>query len=170
MHKLRMTSAQRDVHTAISLQDGCTYAELAQLVDKSPAAVAQTVRTLCDRGLVRIERDTVPPTSGKRKAVSVIRCHAIDPAEAARKQSEAAAKAGSLNDQLRELEELRAFKAMAIKRYPDLVVPEITFRARKIVARTFEQQNDMLKAQEFIAGRHDHTPIMLATIAALEGD
>lgn len=60
----------------------------------------------------------------------------------------------------RELEE---WKAEAIRRYPDLAVPEIVLRARRIAARTNPDFSDSL-----LAGKKDESPLMKAVIAALE--
>lgn len=62
-----------------------------------------------------------------------------------------------------EIIALREWQAEALRRYPDLAVPDIVFRARQIVAKAAPEHRE-----EALDGRLDKKPIMLATIAALE--
>ena len=62
-----------------------------------------------------------------------------------------------------ELDELRAWKADAIARYPDLGVDPIVLEAREIVAGLVDEK----LAADVRSGRKDGCPIMLATIQGL---
>jgi hypothetical protein len=66
-----------------------------------------------------------------------------------------------------ELIELRAWKASAIARYPDLAVAEVVLKARKIVSEL--AKHDKVMFTDIVAGRKDNSLAMRATVAALEG-
>jgi hypothetical protein len=65
-----------------------------------------------------------------------------------------------------ELEDLRAFKKMALGRYPDLAVPDVLLRARKLAAAQF---TDIAAKTAIFGGQKDGSPMMRAIVAALEG-
>lgn len=59
--------------------------------------------------------------------------------------------------------ELQLWKNEAINRFPELTVPDIVLRARRIAAKANPDFADAL-----LAGKKDSSPIMLAVVAALE--
>jgi hypothetical protein len=61
------------------------------------------------------------------------------------------------------IRELMEWREEALRRFPDLAVPDIVRRARQIVAKAAPEHR-----AEALDGRLDKKPIMLATIAALE--
>jgi len=63
---------------------------------------------------------------------------------------------------------LEAWKADAIKRFPDLAVDPAIITARKKVAALYRADGDNMKASAVIAGQHDHTPIMRAVASVIE--
>lgn len=65
------------------------------------------------------------------------------------------------------ISELEQWRNDAIIRYPDLAVPDVVLRARKIVAEQLESHDAHGKA-ETLAGRRDHTMLIKAVVAALE--
>lgn len=60
----------------------------------------------------------------------------------------------------KKVEELLAWKAQAIKRFPDLAVHPLMLEARKRVAKSFTDCNDHTKAKSVIAGECDNSPIV----------
>lgn len=62
-----------------------------------------------------------------------------------------------------ELAELRAWKADAIARYPDLGVKPVVLEARKIVADVFGKE----KRDAIMRGEHDAGPAMKVAVSAL---
>jgi hypothetical protein len=65
-----------------------------------------------------------------------------------------------------QIAELEAWKADAIKRFPDLAVAPEVLQARKIVADCLG--GDVVAVEDTLAGRKDHSPIMRATLVALQ--
>jgi hypothetical protein len=61
---------------------------------------------------------------------------------------------------------LEQWKAEAIRRYPDLSVPEITLKARKLAAAQFPA--DKHTQNQILTGCMDNQPLMLGIISALE--
>lgn len=66
------------------------------------------------------------------------------------------------------LQELSSWREEAIARYPDLAVPPIILRARKIVEEVYCGANDPAGAKEVHMGRRDQSLIMKAVCLALE--
>jgi hypothetical protein len=74
--------------------------------------------------------------------------------------------AAQLEDLKARIRELEEWQADALERHPDLAVKPIVLRAREIVAAVFK--DDPTKAQQAHRGGMDTTPIMRATLTALE--
>lgn len=68
-----------------------------------------------------------------------------------------------------ELEQLRAWKAAAIKRFPELAVREETLSARKIAAAYFRKSGDTGRAQKIERGELDNSPVIQIAILASGG-
>lgn len=84
-----------------------------------------------------------------------------------RKQTEAGASHEC--EQLRaKVSELEEWKADAIRRFPDLAVEPVVVQARQIVAKRLRTNGDQSGAAAVLAGSRDNTPIMQATVDALE--
>lgn len=66
-----------------------------------------------------------------------------------------------------EVADLRAWKASALERYPDLAVDPLVLKARAIVAKVLCDRGDAEGAHQVKQGQRDGMPIMIATIAAL---
>lgn len=187
-----LTDTQREVLEAIRAFPGRTYVEIADLLvlpsrkgrTPSNVIVRQIVGMLRRRELVNLGyKKPAPPHSRPERIVFPVTPETpFDPAaglETRRKlkcKNEATPTVKSVGKSLvydealaaleAELAELRDFKAMALTRYPDLAVPEIVLRARKIAAAEFE---DATTKAGFLGGQKDKSPIMRAIIAALEG-
>jgi len=67
-----------------------------------------------------------------------------------------------------ELAELRAWKAAAIARYPDLAVSNEVWQARQVVAKYFRDNDDRGKAEAVLRGHHDNSPAVQIAIRAAE--
>jgi len=71
-----------------------------------------------------------------------------------------------------ECAELREWKADAIRRFPELAVPEIIMRARAIVSDALKNEGDSAPVRQGLAeiasGKRDHTVAVRAVVAALE--
>lgn len=65
-----------------------------------------------------------------------------------------------------EIAELKAWKAEAIRRYPDLGVPPEVLAARKIVAETMS--GDKMFVDSLMRGEKDNLPIMKVALKAME--
>lgn len=65
-----------------------------------------------------------------------------------------------------EVASLAEWQRNAIARYPDLAVPEVVLRARKIAAEEFP--DDKKHRDEIMAGRCDEKPLIKAIVRALE--
>lgn len=78
----------------------------------------------------------------------------------------------ALVDHLRaEVETLKAWRAEAIARYPDLAVDPLLLKARQIVAKAIKDKNEGGWAdayQQVISGQRDNSVAIVATLAALE--
>lgn len=70
-----------------------------------------------------------------------------------------------LHDTIAELEQ---WKQVAIARYPDLAVPPVVIRARKLVATEVRAGGDNALADQIIAGAKDATLMVRVAIKALE--
>lgn len=70
----------------------------------------------------------------------------------------------------REVEELRAFKARAIKMHPDVVEDPILLRAREICAREARRMDNHQLANATIAGEADESIHVLSVLAVLRGN
>lgn len=70
------------------------------------------------------------------------------------------------DDLVRQNAALIEWQRSAIARYPDLAVPEVTLRARKIAAEEFH--DDRSKCEALLAGLMDDKPLMKAIVRALE--
>lgn len=77
----------------------------------------------------------------------------------------------ALLDHLRtEIETLKAWKADAIARYPDLAVDPLLLKARQIVAKTVRSKGDAGSEavyQQVMSGARDESVAVLATLEAL---
>lgn len=73
-----------------------------------------------------------------------------------------------LDEATAKIAELEEWKADAIKRFPDLAVPPLVITAREIVAKRLKANGDPNGAHDVLAGRRDHTPLVQATVDALE--
>lgn len=67
-----------------------------------------------------------------------------------------------------EVIELKQWKADAIERFPELAVPPIMMRARKLVAKELEAAGDRNLAMQVMAGTKDGTLMVRVAVAALE--
>lgn len=67
-----------------------------------------------------------------------------------------------------QIAELEAWKQQAIARHPDLAVDPRILRARKIVANVLRKHNNDAHALSVERGEKDETPIMWATLEAME--
>lgn len=87
-----------------------------------------------------------------------------------RKVPTAAGYDARITELLEKLHTLEEWKADAIKRHPDLAVPPIVIKARKIVADEVRAGGDTLLASQIMAGNKDTTLMMRVTLKALEED
>lgn len=67
-----------------------------------------------------------------------------------------------------EVIELKQWKTDAIERFPELAVPPIMMRARKLVAKELEAAGDRNLAMQVMAGTKDGTLMVRVAVAALE--
>ena len=167
----RLPPRAAEVFEAIQAFEGATIEQIMAVCDLKVDAARKQVGYLGRRGLIASRRDRDPERlKSDGSPVSFARYYVADDSErqAAKPRGEAAQ---TLNDQIAalksEIAELRAFKAAALERYPDLAVPEVVMRARKIVAKHLSDPANMTRLNN---GLMDSSPIMLATIAALEGE
>lgn len=67
-----------------------------------------------------------------------------------------------------KIEELEQWKAAAIDRFPDLAVPPLMVRARKIAADEVRAGGDTLLANQIMSGLKDSTLMVRVALKALE--
>lgn len=166
---------RRRILDIVSAMPGCEYKEILTLADASPYHVKEQLRILSDTGtLVKHKKTfntkqrggrtfalTYTINDGSPKALSI-------PPVTVRKQVEWAKAVAAEKEMYAELTELKAWKADAIARYPDLGVEPLILKARKIVANIYHAKMDTARKEDALKGRLDKTPIMEATVAALE--
>jgi hypothetical protein len=92
------------------------------------------------------------------------------PVSKLRKSKDKTVSNSALEDQINtlksEIQELKAWKQDAIKRFPELSVAPVVFRARKIAAEQYKSDANM--AQNIMSGNFDNKPLIAAIVAALE--
>lgn len=69
---------------------------------------------------------------------------------------------------VKELKELREFKAMAIAKYPGLAIKPEIIEGRKILVEFFTRTGETNKVEMVKNGQLDHVPMMQAVIIALD--
>lgn len=133
-----------------------------QIVDLMPHAKKQSVYAMLNKLMMQgivvknngcftmVVGDPVPPVRKRSSFAEVVSAATID----------------SLRAQVRELE---AWKADALKRFPDLAVSELVRKARDIVADEVLVCGDTKSADDIRAGRRDTALPMRLVIKMLEG-
>lgn len=76
--------------------------------------------------------------------------------------------AAQLEELRAKVRELEAWKVSALERCPDLAVPDVVLKARKLVADEVRACGDTLLADQIIAGKKDETLLVKVAIKALE--
>lgn len=147
-----MNGTERQVIETLKVMPNLTREEIADLnPDKGKADVFFAVQRLKKRGLLAVGAKPSPRSKGRR-TVQTFTIQDEQP------------KVVPLVSSSDELQELRAWKAAAIERYPDLAVEPVVLEARRIAAQFLEGP---AKA-DVLAGKKDECPIMRATVEALE--
>lgn len=155
---------------------GSMSPDIVALADMSRPAVTNGLVLLTRRGVLRRELRPIPDKKGPGRGTAyayfineggalvaptpVIKRKSFAPTPTAQTETIKALRA--------EVAELTAWKADAIARYPDLGVEPIILKARKIVADIYRNKMDPARQAEAQLGKLDNTPIMQATVAALE--
>lgn len=131
--------------------------------------VSATLNNLWRRGVVtREDGDTA---QGARWSINPDPSQKPPPPVRRRSPTErrVAGSAPDLASQEREISELRAWKAQAIARYPDLAVAPEILQARAHVADVYKDLGDKARAADVLAGGMDNSPVMLVALRALNG-
>lgn len=175
----------REVYEAIYAFPGSTYQELAEMLsvtgkneNSRRAKVNAAVIELRGKQLVNIHhKKTVGFSRPPRIVFAVTEQNPYDPSAGIEVHQRGATRSGKAKhvdplvlevDGLRaRVAELEAWQADALRRFPDLAVPEIVVRAQRIAANAVREKNPDM-AEAILAGQRNDSPIMLATIAALE--
>lgn len=140
--------------------EGLRSTEIATLLDHDLSSVNSGLRRLLSEGKVRRELD--PAWKGKGRAF-IYSLGNGTPALVSKRQTTEPGWHARYDEMVLRIQELEQWQVDALARYPDLAVPDIVLRARKIAARTNPDFADSLRS-----GKKDSSPLMLAVIAALE--
>jgi hypothetical protein len=164
----------QEILTVLQAVPDITRDEIAALLpDIHISSVRSTVTTLQNAGKIRAT-GTKEHVGKQGKVHRSQRFSLNDSGEAppARKmkrklpsQSGYEARLANLNE---ELAELKAWKASAIARFPDLAVDPVVLKARKIVAEELRKGGDPQLAHHVMLGQKDETMMMRVTIRGLE--
>jgi hypothetical protein len=164
-----------EVLEIIKTMPGVTASEISQLMpETTPQAVQCMLSKLKDQGYVVVSGKKKESTSSKRgypvstfvlnpdytPGSNVVQMKRKVPTEAGLK--------AQLDQAHKLVAELQAWKASAIVRYPDLAVPPIMLKARKLVAAEVRAGGDRHLADEIMAGHKDATLMVRVTLKALE--
>lgn len=156
-----MSDLDNDILEAVKHLPNVTRAELVDLLSPThkKMAVGMGITKLVRRRKLATGEKPNPKRRGRRTIQTfVIPQHDKIP--------EKKATVPEFQRMKREVEELRAWKEEAIRRFPDLAVPAIVIEARALVATELDNGH---KA-EVLAGKKDDSPIMRAVLAALKRD
>lgn len=162
-----------EVLEVIREMPGLTTNEIHALMPHiSRAAVNSMITFLTARGdIVRTEGkvEVGPKGVSRRNPTYAI---SSDPMPKAVKHKVKEPSTAALHVTIKELHDkivdLEAWKQAAISRYPDLAVPPVVLRARKIVAAEVRAGGDHTLADQIMAGTKDSTLMVRVTIKALE--
>lgn len=148
-----------------------TANELATLLDATPDVIKSALRRLEAKNLVTRGTKRIEQPKGKRGRSNFI-CYSAGSAPTKRskppkvaKPTEASSEPQGIDALLKELEELREFKRLALMSYPDLDITPVIYEARKMLAKHFPDQK---QKDEILSGKMDKRPPMLAVIEVLE--
>lgn len=147
-----MNEAQKDILEAVKHMPGLTRAEMTDLLSHiNPYTLGVNLTKLEKIGKLATEPKPSPNKVGRR----TIKAYVLPTPKTPPKPRP--------DPTRNELEELRAFKAMALQRYPDLAVDPIVLEARKIAAAQFDNG----RRAEILSGDKDNSPIIKALVEAL---
>ena len=152
-----------------------TAPEVAQLCTATKAnQAAASLLSLVNRGTLVREKVTRPfgkngtqQTWGYKLNPDPAQKPPVHPSRIAKPSASAQHK---LTEALARVAELEAWQEAAIRKYPDLGVDPEVLEARKLVADTLRESGDKNAAEEVMAGKRDHTPLMKVAMRALGGD
>jgi hypothetical protein len=151
-----MTSVKQEVISVLKQLPNLTRYEIADLIpDRPKSSVLKTVQVLEKSGRIVCPKDQMKPNPQPR-GPKLLKAYSLG--------NGVPRKAEPLPLASKELEELRAFRAMALERHPELAVPEVVMRARGIVIQYVDKDLAALVK----SGRKDECPIMKAVVHALE--
>jgi hypothetical protein len=167
-----MTTARQQVIEIIKEMPGLTASEIRELLsDDQKCFTDSALNYYSSRGALTWTTKPNPRAGRKMVRAYSLAPEGTMPVQYKRRKKASATPAGEVETirLLREeIAELKAWKAAAITRYPDLAVDPAVLRARKIVADIFAKMGDPREAEHARAGKLDERPIMLAALAALE--
>jgi hypothetical protein len=172
MDKIEVRRRILDIVTAMP---GCEYKEILTLADAKAYTVKEQLRILANDGTLTKEKKTfnTKQRGGRTFALTYsLRepgTKVVSAAPVTVRKAQTLSDTSTLLEVLHaEIAELKAWKVDAIARYPDLGVEPLILKARKIVANIYHKKLDTTRKADALAGRLDKTPIMEATVAALE--
>lgn len=160
-----MTLEQEVLEVVREIPGSDTKSVEALLSHRPPSTVRNKLKSLTLRGEL-VRKPKASPTRGRNTFTYMI---SEAPTPIAVKPKQKAPTVAGLEARLgqawRELEELKEWKADAIRRFPELGVPQVVLRARKIVAKQFG--SDKKHVDEILRGDNDNCKMMLAVLEAL---
>lgn len=170
------TNTREEVLEVIKAMPGCTTSEIVELMPHaSHSAVCCMVHNLKREGRIR-EGDKKSFVKKNGAGGKLGTYFFVDgpaaPAPRVMKRNTPTASGYEvrLAEKDEKIRELEAWKDAAIKRYPDLAVPPVTLKARKIVADELRAGGDPVLADQVMKGFKDNTLMVRVTIKALEED
>jgi hypothetical protein len=145
-----MATQQEEILEVIRNMPGCSMGEIKELVSFGSDSVSSRLTTLKAKGMVRHEGKKYYPGDGK-------------PPIPKKLQAKAPIATMSMRT---ELDELRAWKAAAIAKYPDLGVSPELKAAREAAIAYYKKIGDNNRANSVKAGELDNTPVIQVALLA----
>lgn len=152
---------------------GITAREIYEFMPHVPkGTVSSAIHGLKVQGYFTFGTKVLPTRKGDREFTTFTLSPNPDPKYAPVIKKRKTPTESGVNAQLEqikaELAELKAWKDMAIARYPDLLVDSTVLKARKIVAAELKAAGDCNLAEQVLAGKKDETMLVKVTARALE--
>ncbi len=148
---------------------GVSVAEMIELMPHAPRGSVTSLPTQLERRGILVSE--MVPGNGKSRPFKRYRMnqHPI-PSPAARKSKTPTSSGyeATINELRAKIKELQTWKDDAIERFPELAVPPVVAKARKIVGRELRARNDAHLAHQVEAGMKDDILPMKVTLIALE--
>lgn len=160
---MKQVITDKELLLLVETQPGITATQVAEFYDVGTAQANARLRRLFNEG--KLARKDISPKGirGINYGYALSNGEAPSPRPLKRSTPTENGWKARYNEALVEVDRLKEWQAEALRRYPDLAVPDVVFRARQIVAKAAPEHR-----AEALDGRLDKKPIMLVTIAALE--